>query len=120
MSRMARGVVVLFATFTLVAGVLVSGARAAPPTCSSKLCSDDVGVIDGGLSGKALKACSNAVVAACKAGTCFCNVPLTDPTSCGAVLSATPPPQCTTTTTSTTTSTTSSTTTSTTSTTTST
>src|SRR5262249_61028093 len=117
-SRVSRGAAVLLATVTLVAGVMVSGAKAAPPTCSSKLCSDDAAVLNPNLSGKAAKACSSAVVTDCKAGICFCNVPVTDPTSCALVLSPMPPPQCVTTTTTTTTSTTTSTTTTTTATTT--
>src|SRR5262249_38472678 len=103
MTRMARGAAVMFATVALATGVLVSGAKAAPPTCSTKLCSDDAAVLNPNLSGKAAKACSSAVVTDCKAGICFCNVPVTDPTSCAVVLSPMPPPQCVTTTTTTTT-----------------
>src|SRR5215468_1691030 len=117
MTRMSRGAAIMFATVALAAGVLVSGANAAPPPpadCTSKSCKDDVAAF--GLSGKAVKACTTAVEDACKAGTCSCLTGATNP--CSAL--SPPPVACTTTTTTTTTSTTTSTTTTTTTSTTST
>src|SRR5262245_920879 len=82
MTRMARGAAVLFATVALAAGVLVSGAKAAPSPCSAKQCADEVAAGCPGLSGKDLDNCKTSVLNQCKLGVCSCTGDPTLP-ACG-------------------------------------
>src|SRR5262245_34565492 len=117
-STMTLRAVVTLAAFALWAGVFVSEARAAPPTCGSKNCGDEQATACAGLSGGNLSACKKCVISECKLGDCSCigdpNLPSCD--TMGPICN--PPTTTTTTTTTTTSTTTSSTTTTTTSTTT--
>src|SRR5262245_56557345 len=78
MTRMARGAAVLFAPVALAAGVLVSGANAAPLLCGSKQCAEEITAACGGLSGADFRACKRLVLDQCKiSGETFCSC--TDP-----------------------------------------